>query len=111
MKTYLGNPLYSATDLLTFLGCRHSTALDREVLGGSAGFPDQGEDEYLGLLKKKGLEHEQAYLETLRAESASITEIARIDSIEEMAAQTRAAMMQGKDVIYQGALAVPGWHG
>src|SRR5690349_13957150 len=111
MQTYLGKPLYSAKDLLTFLGCSHATALDIDVLHQKRTSPDNGDDPYLDLLKRKGNEHEKSYLEKLKAEGKSVVEIQRLDSIEEMAELTRKAMQDGADVIYQGALTIPGWHG
>jgi uncharacterized protein len=111
MQTYLGKPLYSAKDLLTFLGCSHATALDLDVLQQKRTSPDNGDDPYLDLLKRKGNEHEKSYLDKLKGEGKTVVEIQRLDSIEEMAELTRKAMQDGADVIYQGALTIPGWHG
>src|SRR5438874_13249299 len=96
--------LYSAKDLLNFLGCDHNTALDLERI--AAGMPAaKGEpDPYLDLLQKKGIEHEQRYLDALHKDGRSIREIERVSSIEAMAEATRTAMRDGVDVIYQGAL-------
>lgn len=104
--------LYSAKDLINFLGCEHCTALDLAYRGGALAAPAEGEDDYLDLLKDKGLTHERAYLETLREEGKSIREIARIENgLAEMADATRQAMRDGVDVIYQGALVNHPWHG
>jgi uncharacterized protein len=111
MQKYLGQPLYSAKDLLVFLGCRHATALDLQVMGATTPAPGSNDDPYLDLLKRKGIEHEEAFLRKLRAKGGSITEITRTDSIEEMAQLTSEAMRSGVDAIYQGALCIPGWHG
>jgi uncharacterized protein len=115
MKLYAGKPLYSATDLLNFLGCDHATALDLAVMADGLARPEGDEDAYLKILKQKGIEHEHAYLEKLRAEGKSIVEIkddpSNSTTIEEKAAQTRAAMADGAEVIYQGTLIAPGWHG
>ena len=75
MKNYLGQPLYSATDLLNFLGCNHATALDMQVMADGLARPKGEDDAYLGILKEKGIEHERAYLEKLRAEGKWIVEI------------------------------------
>ncbi len=86
MKRYLGHPLYSATDLLNFLGCTHASALDFQVMGEELAPAKNKDDAYLGVLGEKGNEHERAYLEKLRAEGRSIIEIERrTDSIEVMA--------------------------
>ncbi len=114
MKLQNSKPLYSASDLLAFLGCTHATALDIEVLGGGLERGPSGDDEYLDILKEKGMEHERAYLETLRSQGRSIVEIVRSsdeESVDSLAERTRAAMRSGADVIYQGALTAPGWHG
>ena len=111
MKLYLDKPLYSATDLLNFLGCRHATVLDIEIMSGMLRRPNSADDGYLEILKEKGMEHERLYLEKLKAEGRSIAEIDRDPSMEVMAERTRQAMRSGAEVIYQGALTAPGWHG
>jgi predicted RecB family nuclease len=113
MKLYLTKPLYSATDLLNFLGCDHSTALDIEVMKSSLAATKSPDDAYLDILKEKGLEHEHAYFKRLKFEGRSSIEIERHETttIEEMVERTRQAMRDGIDVIYQGALTAPGWHG
>lgn len=104
--------LYSATDLVNFLGCAHATSLDLEVLGQALTAPKKEDDEYLQLLSKLGIEHERSYLEKLRAEGRSIEEINLPDEdIEGRHAATLAAMQRGMDVIYQGALLDAPWHG
>jgi uncharacterized protein len=103
--------LYSAKDLLNFLGCEHCTALDLVVRRGELAVPDPADDEYLGLLKNKGFRHEESYLVSLRDQGKSIREIARVESHAEMAEATREAMRDGVDVIYQGALFHPPWYG
>ncbi len=114
MKLHLDKPLYSATDLLNFLGCSHATVLDIETMSGRLGLAEIPRDEYLDLLKEKGLEHERRYLKQLRTAGREIVEIERSgaeDSIDAMAERTRQAMRDGADVVYQGALTAPGWHG
>ncbi|MEP6992537.1 MAG: hypothetical protein ABJA80_16505, partial [bacterium] len=104
MRFRNGIPLYSAKDLLTFLGCTHSTALDLQLAGGAITAVDDEDDPYLELLKEKGNAHELKYLEDLKRQGRSVREIARVASLDEMAESTRAAMREGVDVIYQGAL-------
>src|SRR5687767_11445760 len=103
--------LYSAKDLLNFLSCVHCTALDLRCAGGAVDTPAENSDPYLDLLKRKGNEHEQRYLESVRANGCSVREIARVESIDTMAEATRQAMRDGVDVIYQGALVGHPWHG
>ena len=47
MRFHNGVPLYSAKDLLTFLGCTHSTALDLQLAGGAIAPDDDEDDPYL----------------------------------------------------------------
>jgi hypothetical protein len=91
MKLHLGQPLYSATDLLNFLGCTHATALDIQVMGRALAAPRSAEDAYLEILKEKGLDHERLYLEELKAEGRLVVEIERDPSIEAMAERARTA--------------------
>jgi predicted RecB family nuclease len=111
MRFQHGIPLYSAKDLLTFLGCTHSTALDLQLAGGAITADDDEDDPYLELLKDKGNAHEMHFLEDLKRQGRSVREIARVASLDEMAESTRAAMREGVDVIYQGAFVELPWHG
>ena len=111
MRLHKGVPLYSARDLLTFLGCTHSTALDLQLAGGAIAPDDDEDDPYLELLKEKGNAHELQYLDDLKRQGRTVREIARVASLDEMAESTRAAMREGVDVIYQGALVELPWHG
>jgi predicted RecB family nuclease len=104
-----GKVLYSATDLVNFLGCTHSTALDIQQLREPVEF--SVDDPYLELLQAKGVAHEHAYLEILRASGLSIIEIDAAASREERVLLTRKAMSDGIEIIYQGALLGFPWHG
>jgi predicted RecB family nuclease len=109
MRDYEGRRLYSAGDLVNFLGCAHATAQDVRQLTDPVEFPP--EDAQTQLLQAKGIEHERAYLDRLRSEGRSIVEIVDEGSLEVRAARTLAAMRQGADVVYQGALLTDPWHG
>jgi uncharacterized protein len=109
MRVYRDKVIFSATDLVTFLGCRHATFLDRRQLDDPV--PLGPDDPYLKLLQEKGHEHERAYLEKLRAQGLGIVEIPGEGSLEERTERTRAAMAGGADVIYQGAFLDGRWHG
>jgi uncharacterized protein len=111
MQLYGSKPLYSAKDLLNFLGCTHATALDLGVLNATIESASNPKDEYLDLLKEKGNEHERRYLEQLTAEGRHVVEIKKSSVIEESAEDTLKAMKNGADVVYQGTLTAPGWHG
>lgn len=101
--------LYSASDLVNFLGCRHATFLDLRQLVEPVEIEE--EPEAHDLLQQKGLEHERRYLETLRAQGRQIVEIDDKSGLDAKVAATAAAMEAGVEVIYQGVLRDNAWHG
>ena len=104
-----GVTLFSASDLVTFMGCAHATSRDLAQLDQPATFPADGEQ--AKLLQEKGLEHERAYLERLRAEGRSVIDVSGAGGVAMKAERTRAALASGVDVIYQGAFLDPPWLG
>src|SRR5579862_1335134 len=111
MQLENGTFLFSPKDLLAFLGCEHCTALDLERTHGRIASNNTPADPYLDLLKKKGVEHEQRYLATLRADGKTVLDLERAGALSERVAATRQAMIDGVDVVYQGALRNEQWHG
>src|SRR3546814_12889934 len=101
MQRWNGSTLFSASDLVNFMGCTHATFLDLRNLSTPVAFPP--DDEQVALLQEKGLAHERDYLAHLKAEGRTVVEIAGDASVEEKAARTRAALREGPDVIYTGA--------
>src|SRR3546814_17417702 len=79
--------LFSASDLVNFMGCTHATVLDIRQLDHPVEVG--ADDEQTQLLQEKGMEHERAYLERLRAEGRSITEIDGDDDIDDKAERTQ----------------------
>ena len=73
MRSYNQQLLYSATDLVNFLGCRHASFLDRRQLEDPQPLADP--DPYLILLQEKGTEHERAHLEQLRGKHRDVSEM------------------------------------
>ena len=102
--------IFSATDLVNFLGCRHATYLDSRHLAEPLVLP-AAEDPFLALLQDKGVVHERRYLQKLKAAGRQIVEIAAHGSQSERRAATIAAMRSGAEVIYQGALTAGQWQG
>src|SRR2546430_4319959 len=88
MRRYNGQLIFSATDLVTFLDCRHATFLDHRQLEDPAPLP--AEDPYVELLQQKGLEHERSYREQLRTQGQNVIDIPSGGSLEERTEQTRA---------------------
>ena len=102
------------TDLGHFLSCRHLVSLDLRAARGEA-VPPVRNDALLKDLRARGLRHEEAYLERLRAEGLNIAGadegemgggFANLD-LE----ATLAAMHAGVDVVYQATLADDAWSG
>lgn len=109
MRNYSGQTIFSASDLVNFMGCAHATVLDIRNLVSPVTFAE--DDENAVLLQEKGIEHERAYLQRLQDEGRSVIEIAATGTLEERADATRQAMHEGYEVIYQGAFLVGRWHG
>jgi len=109
MRQHPDGRLYSASDLVNFLGCGHATVLDVRQLTEPVAFPPDSAQTIL--LQEKGIEHERAFLAQLRAEGRNVIEIASEGSLEARVEWTLQAMRAGADVIYQGALLSRPWHG
>jgi predicted RecB family nuclease len=119
-----GQLVLSPTDLTKHLACPHITTLDLAGLDGSAD-PRAAHDnaahngatstdDALNLVFSKGMDHERAYLQTLRQAGRVVTEIpTRYDVAGRVEAeqQTLVAMRAGADVIYQGAFYDGHWGG
>ncbi|PZX28430.1 TM0106 family RecB-like putative nuclease [Rhodobacter capsulatus] len=101
--------LFSATDLMRFMGCAHATTLDLMHLRGEG--PEPGEEsEDAALLQKQGDAHEAAHLAKLKAAGKVVVEIPRGDLLADAQA-TRAALAQGAEVVFQGAFLSGNWGG
>jgi len=100
MRNYGGRTIFSASDLVNFMGCGHATALDVGNLVAPVSF--KADDENTALLQEKGIRHEQAYLRRLQDEGRTVAEIASTGTLEQRAEATRRAMRDGYDVVYQG---------
>ncbi len=111
MQLIDGRPIYSATDLVGFLECGHLADLDRAVAEGHLD-PPLEQDPVLERVAQRGMEHEQRFLEHLRAEGDprvvdildGIGHLPYRERLERGAAATLEAMRGGADVIYQAVL-------
>ena len=79
----------SATDLSNFLGCRHRTELDMAMTYGARARPRANDDPLLELLWQRGRDHEQRYVESLRAEGRSVVELPLLGTPEEIRENAR----------------------
>src|SRR6056297_2134122 len=109
MREIGGNILFSASDLMRFMGCAHATTLDLMRLRGEG--PEPGEDsEDAALLQKQGDAHEAAHLERLKVSGRYVVEIPRSD-LERDAEATHVALTEGAEVVFQGAFLSGNWGG
>jgi hypothetical protein len=85
-------------------------ALDLAVALGSKVIPAwQSPD--LEVLRERGIAHENAYLEHLKAQGATIVDLRDVANEERAAAGTIAAMKKGVDIIAQATLSGGRWSG
>ncbi|CAN5288669.1 TM0106 family RecB-like putative nuclease [soil metagenome] len=116
MQLVDGHPVFSATDLVGYLACGHLTALERAALAGLVDRPMR-EDRELDIIRKRGFQHEERYLDELRAKSRSVTTIEsrddedRGDRIRRQASETIEAMASGVEVIFQATFFDGRWLG
>lgn len=103
-KTSTGT-LYSASDIVSFLECAHSTTL--ELMHLESPMEKAAADEQGELIKKKGDEHEAAYLAHLKEQGIKVVNIRDVaGNLESRILATHRAMQRGAQVIYQGALRI-----
>jgi predicted RecB family nuclease len=108
MRIYNDLTLFAASDLINFTGCRHATFLDLRFLNDPQ---PQETDPQAALLQQKGLDHERAFLATLSQQPQTIVSIPSNYGLDERINETKRALHNGTDVIYQGALLDAPWHG
>lgn len=109
MQVLDGNTVYSATDLVAFLECRHLADLERSAAIGTLSRPNRV-DPILDRIAERGDRHEKHFLETLHSDSIDVVEIRNDKSLrsEQRILQGRkdtlAAMRDGSEAIYQAVL-------
>lgn len=104
MQVFKNERLYSASDICGFLECQHLTATDLLHLVTPLQKAVDSDDNRL--IQEKGLEHEAAYLNQLKAQHARVVDIAEggARTLDEKVELTRRAMEQGVDVVFQATL-------
>jgi predicted RecB family nuclease len=105
VRVFGGELFLSATDVANHLSCAHLTGLSLQVARGEIEAP-AWEDPHLAVLQQRGMEHERAYLSSLRERGLAI-----LDLTNRPPQDTLDAMRQGVPVIYQGTLAAGQWGG
>src|SRR5258705_6154672 len=97
--------LFSPSDLGSFLACEHLTQLELAVALREGRRPSY-ENAYAELLRRKGQEHEQAFLDTLRAGGRTVIEV-HLGATRDFEAgnpRTAHALPAGADYNYPGGL-------
>ena len=110
--------ILSPTDLVGFLACPQLAELERARRLGLVPAPPKYDDPGLEALRRRGKEHEDRYLDRLRAGGNSVAVISRRRELHDYAAEsalasaeTLSAMRTGVDVVYQGCLTDDRWVG
>ena len=109
MQRVDGRVVYSATDLVGYLECRHLATLERAVAWGHLKRPNR-DDKVLDRIQKRGIEHEKRSLEALQDEGLAVVEVGRDKELPYDEGRIRgrddtlAAMREGADVIFQAVL-------
>lgn len=104
-----GNLVLSATDVANHLSCRHLTTLNLLLAKGKLEAP-AWDNPHIRILQERGLEHERTYIASLRDKGLEVIDLSNLPDQAAKAA-TRSAMIQGKQVIYQGRFQLGNWQG
>ena len=99
----------SATDLANHLSCRHLTGLNLRLAKGEIAEPSW-ENPHTRVLQQRGLEHEKAYIQSLRARGLAVVDLSA-EPAETANQATLAAMQHGAQAIVQASLASDEWRG
>ena len=110
MQQRNGEMLFSPSDLNAFLECEHLTQLELAVARGTLERPAD-ENPQADLVKRKGDEHEAAYLARLVAYGREVVTIPNDWDLDAAARATEDAMLAGSDVIYQACFVDGNWRG
>jgi len=102
----------SPTDLANHFACAHLTQLEVAVQRCALGRPLR-ENAHADLIRRKGDEHEAAFLAQLLTEGRDIVDIGLGEDgdFEEAARRTEEELRAGAEVVYQGVLASENWRG
>ncbi len=106
---------FSPSDVTAYLECEHLTQLGLKAALGEIAKPHV-EDAQAELIRRKGEEHERAYLEQLLADGRDVVTIEIVGDDgewdwERAAHETEEAMRAGREVVYQAASLDGNWRG
>jgi predicted RecB family nuclease len=116
MRVIESSLVLSTTDLTKFVRCDHATFIDHGVQRRTlTPLARRSPSAMAELISDKGFDHEQKYVESLRAEGRTIETIQRpgweIEALREADRETLEAMGRGADYIYQAAFFDGRWSG
>jgi len=109
MQARDGHLTFSPSDLNAFLACPHLTSLELAVARGQLERPFRP-NPYADLIRRKGDEHEAAYLALLGGRVAKIGDPREV-GWDQAAAATEQAIRDRTPFVYQAALVDDDWHG
>jgi predicted RecB family nuclease len=111
MRADNGDLSLSPSDLTAYLACEHLARLELQVALGEVARP-RGDDPQTTLIRRKGEEHERAFLERLLSDGRDVAAIDASDwDVERAARETEDAIRAGREVIYQAAFLDRAWRG
>jgi uncharacterized protein len=110
-----GTLIVSATDLVGFLECDHLVTLELARVEGVIEKPVR-DDPQLELIRRRGYDHEQRYIDELRGLGRDVVEMTARNpttpaELHASQAETVAAMRAGADVIFQATFFDGRWRG
>lgn len=110
MKIIEGTLQLSASDLVSYLSCNHSSMLDIQVANGGLKKPDHY-DPLLEVLRERGHLHEAAFIDHLKSQGKEVVLIEGVDINGKAVDDTLSAMKSGAEIIVQAALRDGQWVG
>src|ERR1700720_3389251 len=101
--------MFSATDIASFLACRHTATLARAESKNEITKPFF-KNPTIDLLRTLGLEHEQRYLRQLtEKDGLAISQFNVTGGWEDAVAETVQALREGVDAVYQATFLEGRW--
>jgi hypothetical protein len=104
-----GNDYFIRKRLANHLSCRHFTTLNLSLAKGEIAAPSWENPHSRGL-QQRGLEHEKAYIDSLRSKGLCIVDLSNA-AAPAAGEATLAAMKSGVQVIVQASLGNGDWRG
>ncbi len=94
--------LYSASDLVAFLGCAHATTLDLVNLETPLKVAE--DNDHAKLIQQKGFAHEASHLASLKAAGLQVVDLSLRQPLDDACKATVSAMESGAHIVFQATL-------